>query len=67
MAHLNDTTEGACSSSLAPYSVYPSMAASTSSLPEQVAHARRLIEVGEHPTQVAQLLKIAKSTLYAAL
>jgi DNA invertase Pin-like site-specific DNA recombinase len=35
--------------------------------PQQVAHARKLIENGESPTQVARLLKVARSTLYAAL
>jgi DNA invertase Pin-like site-specific DNA recombinase len=35
--------------------------------PEQVAHARKLIEDGESPKQVAQLLGVARSTLYAAL
>src|SRR2546426_6619407 len=35
--------------------------------PQQVAHARKLVENGESPTQVAQLLKVARSTLYAAL
>jgi len=35
--------------------------------PQQVAHARKLIAQGERPTQVAQLLGVARSTLYAAL
>jgi DNA invertase Pin-like site-specific DNA recombinase len=35
--------------------------------PQQIAHARKLVENGESPTQVAQLLKVARSTLYAAL
>jgi DNA invertase Pin-like site-specific DNA recombinase len=35
--------------------------------PQQVAHVRKLIENGESPTHVAQLLKVARSTLYAAL
>ncbi len=35
--------------------------------PKQVAHARKLIENGESPTHVAQLLAVARSTLYAAL
>jgi DNA invertase Pin-like site-specific DNA recombinase len=35
--------------------------------PQQVAHARNLIENGESPTQVTQLLGVARSTLYAAL
>jgi predicted transcriptional regulator len=32
-----------------------------------VVHARKLIEDGESPKQVAQLLGVARSTLYAAL
>jgi DNA invertase Pin-like site-specific DNA recombinase len=35
--------------------------------PQRVTHARKLIEDGESPAQVAQLLKVARSTLYAAL
>jgi DNA invertase Pin-like site-specific DNA recombinase len=35
--------------------------------PQQVAHARKLIEHGESPAHVAQLLKVARSTLYVAL
>jgi hypothetical protein len=35
--------------------------------PKQVAHARKLIENGESPTHVAQLLGVARSTLDAAL
>jgi DNA invertase Pin-like site-specific DNA recombinase len=35
--------------------------------PHQVAHARKLIEDGESPAQVAHLLKVARSTLYATL
>jgi Enterobacteriaceae phage serine recombinase len=35
--------------------------------PQQVAHARKLIEDGESPMQVAQLLGVARSTLYATL
>jgi len=35
--------------------------------PQQVAHARKLIAQGERPTQVAHLLGVARSTLYAAL
>jgi len=35
--------------------------------PQQVAHARKLIEQGESPAHVAQLLTVARSTLYAAL
>ena len=35
--------------------------------PQQVTHARKLIEDGESPSHVAQLLKVARSTLYAAL
>jgi DNA invertase Pin-like site-specific DNA recombinase len=35
--------------------------------PHQVAHARKLIEDGESPAQVAHLLGVARSTLYAAL
>jgi DNA invertase Pin-like site-specific DNA recombinase len=34
---------------------------------QQVAHARKLIAHGERPTQVAHLLGVARSTLYAAL
>jgi Enterobacteriaceae phage serine recombinase len=36
-------------------------------MPQQIAHARKLIEGGESPAHVAQLLKVARSTLYAAL
>jgi len=35
--------------------------------PPQVAHARHLIEQGESPAYVAQLLKVARSTIYATL
>jgi len=35
--------------------------------PQQIAHARKLIEDGESPAHVAQLLGVARSTLYAAL
>jgi hypothetical protein len=35
--------------------------------PQQVAHARKLIEKGESPAIVAKLLGVARSTLYAAL
>jgi DNA invertase Pin-like site-specific DNA recombinase len=35
--------------------------------PQQIAHARKLIENGESPAHVAQLLKVARSTLYATL
>jgi DNA invertase Pin-like site-specific DNA recombinase len=35
--------------------------------PHQVAHARKLVESGESPAHVAHLLKVARSTLYAAL
>jgi DNA invertase Pin-like site-specific DNA recombinase len=35
--------------------------------PPQVAHARKLVENGESPAHVAHLLKVARSTLYAAL
>jgi DNA invertase Pin-like site-specific DNA recombinase len=35
--------------------------------PQQVAHARKLIEDGESPAHVAQLLKVARSTLYTSL
>jgi Enterobacteriaceae phage serine recombinase len=35
--------------------------------PQQIAHARKLIENNESPKQVAQLLGVARSTLYAAL
>jgi DNA invertase Pin-like site-specific DNA recombinase len=36
-------------------------------LPQQVAHARKLIEDGKSPKQVAQLLGVARSTLYVRL
>lgn len=35
--------------------------------PQQIAHARKLVDNGESPMQVAHLLKVARSTLYAAL
>ena len=35
--------------------------------PPQVAHARKLVKNGESPAHVAHLLKVARSTLYAAL
>src|SRR5262245_35609599 len=35
--------------------------------PQQITHARQLVEQGESPPQVAHLLKVARSTLYAAL
>ncbi len=35
--------------------------------PAQIAHARVLIEQGESPAMVARSLKVARSTLYAAL
>ena len=35
--------------------------------PQQITHAKNLIENGESPAHVAQLLKVARSTLYAAL
>jgi DNA invertase Pin-like site-specific DNA recombinase len=35
--------------------------------PQQIAHARKLIEEGDSPAQVAQLLGVARSTLYVAL
>jgi DNA invertase Pin-like site-specific DNA recombinase len=35
--------------------------------PPQIAHATKLIENGESPAQVAQLLGVARSTLYVAL
>lgn len=35
--------------------------------PEQVAHARKLIEAGDSPGHVARLLGVARSTLYKAL
>ncbi len=35
--------------------------------PQQLAHARTLIDKGESPTQVAKLLKVARSTLYVSL
>jgi DNA invertase Pin-like site-specific DNA recombinase len=35
--------------------------------PQQITHTRKLIADGESPKHVAQLLKMARSTLYAAL
>jgi DNA-binding phage protein len=35
--------------------------------PEQVTHARKLIDKGESPGEVAKLLKVARSTLYKTL
>lgn len=35
--------------------------------PQQVQHARSLIEQGTHPSKVAALLKVSKSTLYRAI
>lgn len=35
--------------------------------PQQVAHARKLIEQGERPNTVAQSLKVSRRTLYRAL
>jgi DNA invertase Pin-like site-specific DNA recombinase len=35
--------------------------------PQQVAHAKKLIKDGESPAQVAQLLGVARSTLYVSL
>lgn len=35
--------------------------------PEQIAHARKLIEAGESPGTVARLLGVARSTLYKSL
>jgi DNA invertase Pin-like site-specific DNA recombinase len=35
--------------------------------PHQIAHARKLIEVGESPAHVARLLGVARSTLYRCL
>ena len=35
--------------------------------PEQVAHARKLVESGDSPANVARLLGVARSTLYKAL
>jgi DNA invertase Pin-like site-specific DNA recombinase len=35
--------------------------------PQQVAHARKLIENGESPARVARLLKVARSTRYRTL
>lgn len=35
--------------------------------PQQVVHARKLIEQGEHLDTVAQLLKVSRRTLYRAL
>lgn len=35
--------------------------------PQQINHARKLIEEGENPGQVAKLLNVARSTLYAHL
>lgn len=35
--------------------------------PEQITHARKLIDKGESPGDVAKLLKVARSTLYKTL
>ena len=35
--------------------------------PEQITHARKLIDKGESPGDVAKLLKVARSTLYKSL
>jgi DNA invertase Pin-like site-specific DNA recombinase len=35
--------------------------------PPQIAHARKLLENGESPKPVAQLVGVARSTLYVAL
>ena len=35
--------------------------------PQQITHAKKLIEQGESPAHVAQLLKVARSTLYQSL
>jgi DNA invertase Pin-like site-specific DNA recombinase len=35
--------------------------------PEQITHARKLIDKGESPGEVAKLLKVARSTLYKTL
>jgi DNA invertase Pin-like site-specific DNA recombinase len=35
--------------------------------PQQIAHAKKLIGNGESPAHVAQLLGVARSTLYVAL
>ena len=35
--------------------------------PQQVSHARKLIDNGESPAHVAKLLSVARSTLYASL
>src|SRR6266851_9287495 len=35
--------------------------------PQQVAHARKLLEQGERPGDVARLLKVSRRTLYRAL
>lgn len=35
--------------------------------PEQITHARKLIDKGESPAVVAKLLKVARSTLYKTL
>jgi DNA invertase Pin-like site-specific DNA recombinase len=35
--------------------------------PQQIAHAKKLIENGESPAHVAHLLGVARSTLYVAL
>ena len=36
-------------------------------IPQQVAHARELINGGESPSNVARLLGVGRSTLYRAL
>ena len=35
--------------------------------PQQVAHARKLLEQGEHPSDIARLLKVSRRTLDRAL
>jgi DNA invertase Pin-like site-specific DNA recombinase len=35
--------------------------------PDQVRHARALLEAGERPTDIARTLQVGRSTLYRAL
>ena len=36
-------------------------------IPQQIAHARKLLEEGEHRARVAALFKVGRKTLYRAL
>jgi Enterobacteriaceae phage serine recombinase len=35
--------------------------------PQQIAHARKLLDQGEHPSDVARLLKVSRRTVARAL